>query len=188
MNKNSLSDFQQQMQDVEPLKNKPTIHFSKPTESTFNVKARQKWVTKKPFQESNYLNMGEIEWLQPHSWLEYKKDGVQEGVYKKLRLGKYPIQSSLDLHRIKLTQAREQVWEFIKSAIKQQQRVVLIIHGKGERSEPKAQLKSYVHEWLLQLEPVIAFHSAQLQHGGLGAVYVMLKKKTAQDPKLINSI
>ena len=32
-------------------------------------------------------------------FLEYKKDGVQDGVFRKLRLGKYPITAKLDLHR-----------------------------------------------------------------------------------------
>jgi DNA-nicking Smr family endonuclease len=54
---------------------------------------------------------------------------------------------------------------------------VIILHGKGDRNPDKiALLKSHLAIWLPQLEQVMAFHSAQPQHGGSGAVYIMLRK------------
>jgi DNA-nicking Smr family endonuclease len=41
-------------------------------------------------------------------------------------------------------------------------------------------LKGYVDHWLRELEAVQAFHSAQLSHGGTGAVYVLLRKSADQ--------
>ncbi|WDA23515.1 Smr/MutS family protein [Aeromonas hydrophila] len=55
-------------------------------------------------------------------------------------------------------------------------RCLLILHGKGERSTPRALLKSYVSAWLPQLPAVMAMHSAERRHGGGGALYVLLRK------------
>ena len=41
-------------------------------------------------------------------------------------------------------------------------------------------LKGYVNHWLKELDAVQAFHSAQPQHGGTGAVYVLLRKNAEQ--------
>ena len=54
---------------------------------------------------------------------------------------------------------------------------MLIKHGRGARSKPiAAYLKSLVNQWLAQMPEVIAFHSAQIHHGGSASVYVLLKK------------
>jgi DNA-nicking Smr family endonuclease len=61
----------------------------------------------------------------------------------------------------------------------------LVRHGLGLQSKPfPAFLKSYVNQWLRQINMVIAFHTAQKQHGGLSSVYVLLKKHPNQ--KIIN--
>ncbi|GAB3479341.1 Smr/MutS family protein [Marinomonas epiphytica] len=36
--------------------------------------------------------------------------------------------------------------------------------------------RCYINKWLRDLDNVMAFHSAQRHHGGLGAVYVLFKK------------
>ncbi|MGR5488606.1 Smr/MutS family protein, partial [Vibrio alfacsensis] len=61
---------------------------------------------------------------------------------------------------------------------------VLIVHGRGERSNPPALMKSYLAHWLTQIKDVQCVHSAQRFHGGSGAVYVMLRK--SQEKKLEN--
>jgi DNA-nicking Smr family endonuclease len=101
-------------------------------------------------------------------------------VYKKLRLGKYPLQARLDLHRKTLKQARDEVIHFIAQCIKMDLRTVLIVHGRGERSTPQALMKSFVASWLTQIDEVQCAHSAQRFHGGSGAVYLLLKKSKNQ--------
>jgi len=52
-----------------------------------------------------------------------------------------------------------------------------VVHGKGYSSpNNKPVIKAYVNRWLRESETVLAFHSAQKQDGGTGAVYVLLKK------------
>jgi DNA-nicking Smr family endonuclease len=102
--------------------------------------------------------------------------GVQEGVYRKLRLGKYDPQSRLDLHRVTLRDARIQVISFLSDAHTHGLRTLLITHGKGYHSVTPGRLKSYVAHWLEEWDLVLAYHSAKPWHGGAGATYVLIRK------------
>ena len=105
-----------------------------------------------------------------------KKDGVQEGVYRKLRLGKYEPQDVLDLHRVRLMDARNLVQQFLENAHNNGMRTVLISHGKGLHSERPGFLKSYVMHWLEESYLVLAFHSTPANRGGSGATQVLVRK------------
>ncbi|NVK21285.1 MAG: DNA endonuclease SmrA [Kangiellaceae bacterium] len=169
--------FKKELGGVKPLANdKVTLHQSNEAPSIAQQARKEAALGRKPKVDPNPLTTDFVDMVQPDDWLEYKNDGVQEGVYKKLRLGKYDIEARIDLHRRTVKEARDDVYYFIQGCMKRDKRLVLITHGKGERSEPKAVLKSYVNHWLQQLTDVIAFHSAQKQHGGVGSVYVLLKK------------
>ncbi len=113
---------------------------------------------------------------QPDDYLEFKKDGVQDGVFRKLRLGKYDIQARLDLHKQNIQQASESLWHFLQQCQKLDARSVLIVHGKGQHLSPPALLKSHIAHWLPTLDDILCFHSAQPRHGGTGATYVLLRK------------
>ena len=185
MSQDDFELFKKELSDVQRLKNdRVNLHQSKEGPSIAQQARREAALGRKPNVDPNYLSTDFIEPVQPNDWLEYKKDGVQEGVYKKLRLGKYPIDAHIDLHRRSVNEARDDVFYFINGSLKRGKRTVLITHGKGERSKPQAVLKSHVNHWLKQHEAVLAFHSAQKQHGGLGSVYVLLKKN--DEEKQIN--
>ncbi|MFT7184754.1 MAG: DNA-nicking Smr family endonuclease [Pseudohongiellaceae bacterium] len=118
-----------------------------------------------------------IQNLKSNDVLAFRHDGVQHGVYKKLRMGHYVIDACLDLHRMLVEEARKEVFGFINECQRYDLRVVIILHGKGDRNPDNiATLKSHLAVWLPQIDEVLAFHSALRQHGGTGAVYVMLKK------------
>lgn len=127
--------------------------------------------------DSNPLSDTTVEPVGPNDELGFMRPGVQTGVYKKLRLGKYPIEARLDLHRMKVAQARQEVFSFLQECLRHNVRTVLILHGKGH-SNPDGHgvLKAYINKWLQDLPEVMAFHSAQKQHGGTGAVYVLVRK------------
>nr|AHG53051.1 COG2840 Uncharacterized protein conserved in bacteria [uncultured bacterium B3TF_MPn1] len=115
--------------------------------------------------------------LKSNDVLEFQRAGLQHGVYKNLRLGRYDIEARLDLHRMTVDEARREVFQFLRQCREYELRTVIILHGKGDRNPDKvATIKSHLAVWLPQIEEVLAFHSAQKQHGGTGAVYVMLKK------------
>ncbi|MGY6038228.1 DNA endonuclease SmrA [Aeromonas sp. AE23HZ002T15] len=167
--------FLQEVADVRPLHSDriaPQGGDSAPTEAQL---ARRQAASAGPLPQ-DMLSMEAIALLDPHEIVGFKRDGVQEGVYKKLRLGKYELQASLDLHQKTLNEARTALVQFIADCEVRDIRCLLILHGKGERSTPRAMLKSHVSAWLPQLPAVMAMHSAERRHGGSGALYVLLRK------------
>ena len=109
--------------------------------------------------------------------LAYVRPGVQLTVWRKLRRGQYAIEAELDLHGLTVPQARERVHRFLRACQAEGKRCVRIIHGKGKGAEGKLPvLKGKVNGWLRQKDEVLAFTSARPQHGGTGAVYVLLRR------------
>lgn len=127
-------------------------------------------------QDDNPLADNFIPEVSPEAVLEFARPGVQHGVLKKMRLGKYAVDARLDLHKHTVEQARTAVYQFCKDCLQYDVRTALIVHGKGKQ----AIIKSSVNYWLKNLPDVLAFHTAQKQHGGSGAVYVLFRKSDAQ--------
>ena len=166
--------------DIQPLSGKGSAHIAKPVQVTPGVLERRKAAQEEVVAESNILDPASIiEQVDPLAYLEFVRPGVQHGVYKNLRLGKYEIQSRLDLHRHTVEQARNALWLFVDDCHKHGVRCALVTHGKGEGREQPARLKSCVNHWLRQFDQVLAFHSAQKTHGGVGATYILVKKDSA---------
>jgi DNA-nicking Smr family endonuclease len=170
------NSFFQQMKDVQPIKVEQKVTLASPHQDKVNVDSRRKAATAELAKDKNFLSGEYIEPVDPLAILEFKRDGVQNGVYRNLRLGKYQIDARLDLHHMTVDQARTAVFQFIKDCMQHDIRCALITHGKGEGRDQPAQLKSCVAHWLPQFQEVLAFHSAQKQHGWVGATYVLLRK------------
>ena len=81
---------------------------------------------KAPFSTEN------IEALVPQAILSFQRPGIQNGVFRKLRLGQYQIEARLDLHRLTVEQALQAILVFIKDSIAYDIRCALITHGKGD--------------------------------------------------------
>ncbi|MGF1703891.1 DNA endonuclease SmrA [Photobacterium makurazakiensis] len=170
-----LDLFREMMADVSPIQQDKVEVASKHQVTEAHL-ARRLAAQTLSDSDPEYLSLDHATMLKPNDMVEFKRDGVQEGVFRKLRLGKYDIHARLDLHRKTLKQARDEVLHFLKQCQRMDLRTVIIIHGKGEKSNPPALMKSYVATWLEQISDVMCFHSALRQHGGSGALYVMLKK------------
>ncbi|MEM8594341.1 MAG: Smr/MutS family protein [Pseudomonadota bacterium] len=114
------------------------------------------------------------------SCLSYRMPGIQLKRFKRLKTGKLPVQDRLDLHGMTVPQATRTLDAFIASAQDQGLSQVLIIHGKGHHNPSnEAVLKTHTANYLLQLPAVLAYHSALQKDGGLGALYVLLRKVVA---------
>lgn len=170
-----FSLFQEMMGDVKPIQHDTAEHKKQHQVSESQLAKREAaiWLSD---DDPEYLSIDHAPMLKPEDIIEFKRDGVQDGVYRKLRLGKYPLQAKLDLHRRTLKEARDEVVKFLKQCMQMDIRTVIIVHGRGERSNPPALMKSYLAQWLQQIRDVQCVHSAQRFHGGTGAVYVMLRK------------
>ena len=173
-------DFLSAMGDVRPIlvEKREALKRASPDKATISV--RRQSALANLASTIDPLADGEIEQLEPRAILEYRKAGVQHGVYKSLRLGRYQIDARLDLHRLSVEQARQQVYEFVRDCVANDIRCALITHGKGEGRKNPAVIKSHIAHWLPQIDTVLAFHSSQPRHGGAGACYLLLKKSEKQ--------
>lgn len=173
--------FLQEMEGVRKIRKPNRADIKKPTELTPGHFERQRSAQAQPLVDRNPLTADVVEPLTSHDVLSWQRPGVQHGVFRKLRLGQYPIEARLDLHRLTVEEARREVFRFVRDCVHYGVRSMLILHGKGERNpDGIAQLKSYLAKWLPELDDVLAFHSAQKHHGGTGAVYVMVRKSDRQ--------
>ncbi len=172
--------FREAMADVMPIASKRAVGQSARKEPTIGQRQRQEAAVASGKQDAdpNYLTLGEVRQVAPHDVVGWKLDGVQDAVFKKLRLGKYPIESTLDLHRRTVKDAREEIFRFLNLAIAKGWRCVLISHGRGVDSETPARIKSFVAHWLAEAPSVIGYHSAQRQHGGAGTTYALMRKSS----------
>lgn len=110
--------------------------------------------------------------------LLFVRPGVQHRLLQELRRGHLPPQERLDLHGLRVAEARDVLGQFLAYARQQRLRVVQIIHGKGYGSQSRQPiLKQKINQWLRQREQVLAFCSAPAFDGGSGAVYVLLSRK-----------
>lgn len=168
--------FLQQMKGVKPIQVEAKVDLAKASLDKTTAELRRKAATQELAKDINFLSGEYIEPVDPLAVIEFKRDGVQTGVYRNLRLGKYQIDARLDLHHMTIDQARRAVFQFIQDCMTNDIRCALVTHGKGEGRSLPAQLKSCLNHWLPQFDQVLAFHSAQKQHGWVGATYVLLRK------------
>lgn len=174
--------FLQEMQGVKPLQAKERVELRRDDISPDSVAARRLAAQKKPEeQDGNRLQTSEVNRVGPHDVIGYKRPGIQDGVFRKLRLGKYETEARLDLHRRTIDEARRELYRFIQDCMAHDIRSVLVLPGKGDRNiNDPAVLKSYLVHWLEELDEVQAYHTAQPHHGGTGAFYVLLRKSERQ--------
>lgn len=109
---------------------------------------------------------------------EYLSNGLNRMTLRKLRRGEWPPQDSLDLHGLNSEAARRLLVDFLYHATQNSLRCVIVIHGKGWRSEGREGiLKTLTRHWLTQYPQVLAFCEAPQKAGGGGAVLVLLKSQ-----------
>lgn len=104
--------------------------------------------------------------------------GIDRRSAEKLRRGRLPIEGRLDLHGMTQDAAAGRLAAFIERAEAAGKRCVLVITGKGLASG--GILRDQVPRWLNQAPNrtrVLAFDYARPQHGGAGALYVLLKRR-----------
>lgn len=125
-------------------------------------------------------NKGEPAWLRVGQGRE-ATPGLDRRNDERLRRGRLPIESRLDLHGMTQDQAHASLIRFVQSSASQGLRCVLVITGKGDRrKEGGGILRHAVPRWLNEpnIRPhIVAVTVAQQQHGGDGALYLYLRRK-----------
>lgn len=114
--------------------------------------------------------------LHTDAELSFRRPGIGPDVLRKLRRGEWVIQDHLDLHGLRVDEARELLGQFLREAIRRGLRCVRVVHGKGLGSKDRQPvLKGKARVWLAQRDEVIAFCQARPAEGGSGALVVLLR-------------
>jgi DNA-nicking Smr family endonuclease len=110
--------------------------------------------------------------------------GIDRNTANQLRKGDYPIDATLDLHGMTREKAYQALHRFIAHHHARHSRCLLIITGKGARTEAdgdtRGVLRGLLPQWLEEpaLRPlVLALDAAKPRHGGTGAYYLLLKRQ-----------
>lgn len=164
---------------VTPL-NKRLKNRSSVAKVIFPLKNTDEFVKEKIKFTSSYQAQ-----TQSKSSLPQLKIGGQIGLdkknAKKLRKGQHIIEGRIDLHGLNRTQAKTALNSFIENSYSLGKRCVLVITGKGLKSDGSiGVLRENIPDWLNERRNrglIIAFSHAVQKDGGEGAFYVMLKRK-----------
>ena len=98
---------------------------------------------------------------------------------ERMRRGRLPIEGTLDLHGHNQDQARRELADYLAWAQGAGKRCIVVVTGKGDMAQGGGVLRNQVPRWLNDPENrarVLAFDYALPRHGGLGALYVLLRK------------
>lgn len=105
---------------------------------------------------------------------------IDPRVLKKLKAGALIVEARLDLHGYTAADARVVMDRFVEESVAQQRRVVCVVTGRGLHSKDGVPvLKERIKAWLTRSRlalHVLAFVSARPSDGGVGAVYVLLRR------------
>lgn len=113
--------------------------------------------------------------LQVDEHLSFRRPGIGPDVPVRLRRGDWAVQGEIDLHGLRVHEARQALAGFLREAQRTGLRCVRVVHGKGLGSPGRAPvLKGKVHGWLVQKKEVLAFVQAKPLEGGAGALMVLL--------------
>lgn len=106
--------------------------------------------------------------------------GFDRRKLRELRSGEIEPDFELDLHGLVSADARRELRAVLREAIEDGARCVLVVHGRGNRSEAGAVLRGALPDWLAEEphgEKVLAFAAAEDRRGG--ATYVLLRRARA---------
>jgi len=102
--------------------------------------------------------------------MRYCRDNVSTHYLKQLRRGDYYPELILDLHGLTRETAKLELSALLHTAHKQLIDCVGVVHGIGS-----GVLKRALPHLLVQHPHVMAFHQAPLEHGGQGALLVLVE-------------
>lgn len=162
------ASFSELMGDVKRLDNSRINVYQDQVKSKISLKKKTFSPESVDFSSINYQSLARIDESFFHSSIPRKQQ-------RKLRQGAILVDGHLDLHGHNQQQATKELSRFVGQALLVGFQFLIVVHGKGSRSEQQSVLKPLVHHWLAQQPMVLAWCPAQPKHGGSGASYVYLR-------------
>ena len=130
----------------------------------------------------------------PEPDLEANAKDFDRDVDRALSRGKFEPEARLDLHGMTLATAERAVGRFLERSASEDRRVVLVITGKGYRREDgrvvEGRIRGEFIGWLNRPENrarVRAVRAAHPRHGGTGAFYVLLRRRSAASKRSLRA-
>lgn len=106
--------------------------------------------------------------------------GLDRATAERLKRGRHPVEARLDLHGRTQAEAHRELCAFVEACYRDGRRCVLVITGRGLGPDGPGVLKSAVPRWLAEPGPrrrILAIAAARPQHGGAGALYLLLRRR-----------
>jgi DNA-nicking Smr family endonuclease len=163
------TSFSDLMGDVNRLDHSRINIYQDQVKKKVSVKKKTMASESDDFSNIDYQTLVEIDGSFFHSSISKKQQ-------KKIRQGSMLVDGHLDLHGCNQQQATKGLFQFVEHALSVSFQFLIVVHGKGSRSEHQSVLKPLVHHWLAQQKMVLAWCPAQPKHGGSGASYVYLSQ------------
>ena len=166
--------FRQAVRDVKPLvQDKPVVAPRRKAPRARFARAERRAVLEESLHATDVADIA----VAPGDELLFRRTGVPDSIVRKLRRGEFRIQGEIDLHGMKVPEAKQALREYLADAVSFDTHCVRVVHGKGLGSGPRGPvLKNAVNSMLRRTDAVVAFVSARPQDGGTGALYVLLAR------------
>lgn len=118
----------------------------------------------------------------------WREPGLDRRTSERLRKGSREPDAQIDLHGMTAERAHMACLRFVAAGLARQDRVLLVVTGKGKRDEyghltARGILRQSLPGWLRasRLGPsIVGIYQAHAKHGGAGAFYVYLKRPRPQ--------
>ncbi|MBS0508699.1 MAG: Smr/MutS family protein [Proteobacteria bacterium] len=175
--------FQDAVGAVQPLKGQQPRHWPTPVPPE-PLPVQRQLDEARVLRESLSDEFDVTTLLDVDDQLSFRRPGIGPDVTCRLRAGHWSIQRQLDLHGLRVDEAREALGQFIRLAHRTGLRCVRVVHGKGLGSPGRTPvLKGRVQAWLVQKKEVLAFVQARPADGGAGALVVLLSPNPRRTEK-----
>jgi len=177
--------FRRATQAVTPLKHAgrraPTAPTPAPTGAAVALRRAAAMGETAARADAGISDGGEVAHLLSEGGTAFVRADAAPDTARNLRRGQWPAGAELDLHGLRVEQARHAVVSFLGECLEHGIRCVRIVHGKGYGSQGlEPVLKDKVRTWLVQQSDVLAFSQAPEREGGAGALLVLLRQAGAR--------
>jgi DNA-nicking Smr family endonuclease len=170
--------LQHALRAVTPLRARErVVHTPRRDPDAIPVQRRAAALGETPGRADAGVSDGGVTHLLSEGGSAYVRADVAPDTARRLRRGEWRAGAELDLHGLRVEQARHAVMSFIDECVEHGIRCVRIVHGKGYGSEGLTPvLKDKARAWLVQRPDVLAFSQAPEREGGAGALLVLLRQ------------
>ncbi|ANN73337.1 Smr/MutS family protein [Bordetella bronchialis] len=174
-----MRTFEQAMRAVTPLRpSQRVVHTHRPDPGDIPAQRRAAALGETARRADAGVSDGDVAHLLSENGTAYVRADAAPDTARRLRRGEWQAGAELDLHGLRVEQARHAVLSFIEECLEHGIRCVRIVHGKGYGSEGLTPvLKDKARTWLVQKPDVIAFSEAPEREGGSGALLVLLRQR-----------